>query len=130
VGERLRDVQAAREPGAEAPGAEREVAGVIEQEERAHRPPGRRAESEQEEREHRAERQPRRPHEAVADAAERTTERGAEPLDARRRLSVELGTDQSAHRDGREVRVRVEVLALPRERRAVRLAAATAREEP
>ena len=103
--------------------AQREVAGVVEHEEERDAPaPGRAPSPKREQRDERAERQPARPDEPVADAAERAAERGAKALDLRGRLAVELRARERADGDGREVRMRVEVVRLARQRRLVRLA--------
>ena len=89
-----------------------------------------RAEAEDRQRRQRTERQPAGPHEPVADAAERTAQRRAKTLDALRRLAVELRARERADGDRREIRMRVEVVTLPRQRGLERLAVHAARQQP
>ena len=63
-----------------------------------------------------AEWQPAGPYEPVADAPERATECRTKTLNSLGWLAIELGARQRTNSDRREIRVRVEILALARER--------------
>src|SRR5579883_386392 len=128
--QRRRDPQTGAPPRVDPPCAEPEMTGVVRAEEDRQHHRGAGPEPERREREEGAHREPPGPDEPITDAAQGSAERGSEPLDAVPGDAVQLRARERADGDRGQIRVRVEVAGLARERVAVRRAVGTAGEEP